>query len=201
MAELLYRGVFKLPTCKQTDRGARKHRVSASKHQPSARKRGNLNSLEYSTHTIHFWGQNIGRNATLFQHMVNLHILCYAQPRGEKVMILKTGSAPYNLFGLEALQRRLSTSRSQEINIKEKLRIANAGFNGEKVLQATFNKYKLTFEHAIYHGLSLRSSGKFQRDNLFLSRQGAFILEVKNIGGRIRFSEETNQLIRTLDNG
>ena len=75
-------------------------------------------------------------------------------------MILKKGSAPYNLFGLEALQRRLSTSRSQEINIKEKLRIANAGINGEKVLQAIFNKYKLTFEHAIYHGLNLKVYGK-----------------------------------------
>ncbi|MBO1912648.1 NERD domain-containing protein, partial [Microvirga sp. 3-52] len=78
---------------------------------------------------------------------------------------------------------------------------ANAGINGEKVLEAIFNKYKLTFDHAIYHGMNLRSTGKFQVDNLFLSRQGVFILEVKNIKGRIRFSEETNQMIRTLDTG
>ena len=116
-------------------------------------------------------------------------------------MILKTGSTPYKLFGLEAFRRRLSGERSQDINVKEQIRIANAGINGERVLEATFKKYQLTFEHAIYHGLNLRSTGSFQIDNLFLSRQGAFILEVKNIRGRIGFSEETNQLIRTLDNG
>lgn len=116
-------------------------------------------------------------------------------------MILKTGSTPYNLLGLEALQRRLSVNRSLEIDIAGKIRIANAGINGEKALQAIFNKYRLTFEHAIFHGLNLQSTGKFQIDNLFLSHQGAYILEVKNIRGRISFSEKTNQLIRTLDTG
>lgn len=116
-------------------------------------------------------------------------------------MIIKTGSTPYNLYGLKALQRRLSDKRSQEIDLKEKIRIANAGINGERVLETIFNKYKLTFEHNIFHGLNLKSTGSFQIDNLFLSRQGAFILEVKNIQGRISFSEETNQLIRTLDDG
>lgn len=116
-------------------------------------------------------------------------------------MILKTGSTPYKLFGLEAFRRRLSAEYSRYIDVKEQIRIANAGINGERVLEATFNKYQLTFEHAIYHGLNLRSTGSFQIDNLLLSQQGAFILEVKNIRGRIRFSEETNQLIRTLDNG
>lgn len=116
-------------------------------------------------------------------------------------MILKAGSPPYKLLGLEAFQRRLSVEYCRDMDVKEKIRIANAGINGERVLEATFNKYQLTFEHAIYHGLNLRSTGYFQIDNLFISRQGAFILEVKNIRGRIRFSEETNQLIRTLDNG
>ena len=116
-------------------------------------------------------------------------------------MILKAGSTPYKLLGLEALQRRLSVEHSRDIDVKEQIRITNAGINGESVLEATFNKYKLTFKHAIYHGLNLKSTGSFQIDNLFLSRQGAFILEVKNIRGRIGFSEETNQLIRTLDKG
>lgn len=116
-------------------------------------------------------------------------------------MIIKTGSTPYNLFGLEALRRRLSKNRSEEINLKEKIRIATAGINGEKILHDIFNKYQLTFEHAIFLGLNLSSTGKFQIDNLILSQQGAFILEVKNIRGRISFPAETNQLIRTLDNG
>lgn len=116
-------------------------------------------------------------------------------------MIVKTGSPPYNLYGLKALRLRLSAKRSREIDVKEKIRIAKAGINGERVLEDIFSKYKLNFEHTIYHGLSLKSTGKFQIDNLFLSRQGAFILEVKNIRGRISFSEETNQLIRTLDDG
>jgi len=116
-------------------------------------------------------------------------------------MIVKTGSTPYKLFGLEALKRRLSPNLAKKIDIDEKIRIAVAGINGEKVLEAIFKKYKLTFDHVIYHGMNLESTGKFQIDNLFLSRQGIFILEVKNIKGRIRFSEETNQMIRTLDTG
>ncbi|MEK5036465.1 nuclease-related domain-containing protein [Sporosarcina sp. FSL K6-3457] len=116
-------------------------------------------------------------------------------------MIKKEGSVPYKLLGLRVLERRLLTS-SREIDvIREHLRTAQAGVNGEKRLKGVFGKYTFPFEHYIFHGLNLRSTGKFQIDTLFLSHAGAVVLEMKNIGGRIRFSEELGQLIRTLDNG
>ena len=52
-----------------------------------------------------------------------------------------------------------------------------------------------------FHDLNLQSTGKFQLDTLFLSSQGAVILEVKNIAGRISFPEAQNQMTRTLENG
>ena len=68
-------------------------------------------------------------------------------------------------------------------------------------LDAVFDKYKFSFEHRTFNGLNLESTGKFQIDTLFLSRQGAFILEVKNIAGRISFPEQWNQVVRLLDDG
>lgn len=116
-------------------------------------------------------------------------------------MIIKERSFPYSLIGLQALQRRISKSHPQFDNIKERIRTAAAGVSGEKVLDDVFIKYKFGFEHFIFHDLNLASTGKFQIDTLFLSSHGAFILEVENIAGSIRFPDQWNQLIRVLDNG
>lgn len=125
----------------------------------------------------------------------------YAQFGGGILMIVKVRSLPYSLLGMQALQRRLSINHPQTDSIKERIRTATAGVNGEKVLDAVFVKYRFGFEHFIFHDLGLTSTGKFQMDTLFLSSQGAFILEVKNIAGRISFPEQWNQLVRVLDNG
>ena len=116
-------------------------------------------------------------------------------------MIVKARSFPYSLLGLQALHRRISKNHLQFDNIKERIRTAAAGVNGENVLDDVFIKYKFGFEHFIFHDLNLTSTGKFQVDTLFLSSRGAFILEVKNIAGRISFPDQWNQLIRVLDNG
>ena len=116
-------------------------------------------------------------------------------------MIVKGKSVPYNLIGLKALQRRISENHPQATKINERIRIATAGVNGEKSLHSIFVKYKFNYKHFVLHDLNLTSTGKFQIDTLFLSSQGAFILEVKNIAGRISFPEQWNQLVRVLDNG
>ncbi|WP_239430417.1 nuclease-related domain-containing protein [Sporosarcina sp. ACRSL] len=86
-------------------------------------------------------------------------------------------------------------------NILKEVHKVRAGENGERILESVFNKYSFPFEHYILHDLNLQSSGKFQIDTLFLSSQGAVILEVKNIAGRIEFPQDQNQLIRVLENG
>ncbi|MFS0575659.1 nuclease-related domain-containing protein [Sporosarcina sp. 179-K 3D1 HS] len=116
-------------------------------------------------------------------------------------MIVKNKSIPYSLFGMKAMQQRISTTHPFSEKLKERIRIAQAGANGEKLVDQIFLKYQFGFEHYIFHDLNLSSSGKFQLDTLFLSSQGAYILEIKNIAGRIHFPEEWNQMVRVLENG
>jgi hypothetical protein len=116
-------------------------------------------------------------------------------------LIRKQASLPYKVIGLEALLSRLPESHVKYGEIEKELRIARAGENGEKILRSVFEKYTFQGEHYIFHDLNLKSSGLFQIDTLFLSHQGAFILEMKNIAGRIQFSEINKQLVRTLETG
>lgn len=116
-------------------------------------------------------------------------------------MIRKLASLPYKVIGLEALLSRLPKNHLRYGEIEKELRIARAGANGEKVLRSVFEKYIFQGEHYIFHDLNLISSGLFQIDTLFLSQHGAFILEMKNIAGRIRFSDINKQLVRTLESG
>lgn len=121
--------------------------------------------------------------------------------KGVSALIVKANGIPYKLFGLQALERRLSNDSQKRGAISEALRIVQAGVNGEKRLGDIFEKYTFPFEHYIFHDLNLQSTGKFQIDTLFLSAKGAVILEMKNIAGSIYFPQERKQLERTLDNG
>ncbi|MCG7345887.1 NERD domain-containing protein [Sporosarcina sp. ACRSL] len=112
----------------------------------------------------------------------------------EKVSSLKA-------IGLEALLRRLPEHHSRYADIENELRKTRAGENGERILANVFQQYQFPFKHYVFHDVNLQSTGKFQIDTLFLFKQGAVILEVKNIAGHIRFSEEHNQMTRTLENG
>ena len=116
-------------------------------------------------------------------------------------MIRKQASLPYKAIGLEALLSRLPASHLRYGEIEKELRITRAGENGERILRSVFEKYQFQGEHYIFHDLNLKSTGLFQIDTLFLSQHGAFIFEMKNIAGRIQFSEINNQLVRTLETG
>lgn len=117
-------------------------------------------------------------------------------------MIVKRNSYPLKLLGIEALVRRLPAEDSfQQNRYSEIARVIRAGVNGEKVLSTIFEKYKFPHPHFIFHDVHLKSSGAFQMDTLFLSQQGAIILEVKNIAGVIEFLIEQKQMMRTLENG
>lgn len=116
-------------------------------------------------------------------------------------MIMKEREISLKAIGLEAMLRRLPEHHPRYADIENELRKTRAGENGEKILADVFNKYQFPFEHYIFHDLNMQSTGKFQVDTLFLFQQGAVILEVKNIAGRISFPETQNQLTRTLENG
>ncbi|MHA6259083.1 nuclease-related domain-containing protein [Sporosarcina sp. CAU 1771] len=114
---------------------------------------------------------------------------------------MKKKGVSYKVFGLQALERRLMQESQRNTAIKEELRIAQAGVNGESRLISIFEKYTFPFEHYVFHDLNLQSSGKFQIDTLFLTSRGAFVLEVKNIAGKIYFPKDRKQMERTLENG
>lgn len=116
-------------------------------------------------------------------------------------MIMKHKTLPYKLLGLEAMARRLPESHIFYNELEKELRVVRAGENGEKLLTGVFQKYQLQKDSYVFHDLHLQSTALFQMDTLLLNRHGAFIFEMKNIAGRIRFPDEQNQLIRTLDNG
>lgn len=116
-------------------------------------------------------------------------------------MIIKRKSLPLKLIGIEALAKRLPGQHPVAETVGQDVRKIRAGENGERILESIFMKYSFPFEHYILHDLHLQSTGKFQIDALFISRQGAVILEVKNIAGRIEFPKDQNQLTRVLDSG
>lgn len=116
-------------------------------------------------------------------------------------MIMKEKSISLKAVGLEALLGRLPELHPRYSDIENELRKTRAGENGERILANVFQQYQFPFKHYIFHDLNLQSTGKFQIDTLFLLPQGAVILEVKNIAGRISFPETQNQLTRTLEGG
>ncbi|MBB4824599.1 hypothetical protein HNO89_001823 [Sporosarcina luteola] len=116
-------------------------------------------------------------------------------------MIVKKKSLSLKRIGLEALIRRLPDHHPRKREFENELGRVRGGEYGEKLLEQIFQKYELPFEHYIFYDLHLRSTGLFQIDALLISERGAFILEVKNISGRIEFPARHRQVIRTLDSG
>lgn len=114
---------------------------------------------------------------------------------------MKERSSPLKQIGLERLLQRLPHEHSKYTIVESALRTTRAGNNGERILADVFQKYQFPFEHYVFHDLCLRSTGRFQIDTLILCRQGAIILEMKNIAGRISFPHEQNQITRLLENG
>lgn len=116
-------------------------------------------------------------------------------------MIIKKKTNSFRRIALERLLQRLPDQHPRFPTIESALRSTRAGENGERILGEVFQKYMFPFEHYIFHDLHLKSTGYFQIDTLFLCKQGAVILEMKNIAGRISFPANQNQITRTLDNG
>lgn len=76
-----------------------------------------------------------------------------------------------------------------------------AGFGGEGQVDKIFESNSFNFHHRVFHSISLRASGAFQVDTLFLAENFAIVFETKNIAGILEFQENPAQLISTLENG
>jgi len=106
---------------------------------------------------------------------------------------------PPHLLTLQSIHTRLPEFHPKKQEIELNLAQLKAGFQGEKSID-----FYLTFinpsPHHIYHNIRLHDGQHFfQIDTLILFQNVIFILEVKNIAGRLDFKTDFSQVIRTLN--
>lgn len=116
-------------------------------------------------------------------------------------MIVKHRENPLLIPALQAALVRLPEVHSSHKLIESKLYSMQSGFGGEGQVDKIFDSNSFNFNNRVFHGISLRSSGAFQIDTLFLAQKFAIVFEVKNIAGSLEFRENPSQLISTLDSG
>lgn len=114
-------------------------------------------------------------------------------------LILKERQMTLYLLKLRALERRLPLHHSKKELVSESLAKAMAGFRGEQAID-----YPLSFlppdKFFILHDLRLfDGTHYFQIDTLVATTSAIFILEVKNIAGRLQFETKYHQLVRTIN--
>ncbi len=115
-------------------------------------------------------------------------------------MTRKRLTIPLNVRLNQALLRRLPPNHEKIPIIREDLMKRNAGYRGEKALDAQLRVIEAK-GYTIFQGLRLEVDQQvFQIDTLIISCRFALILEVKNIAGTLIFDQRFKQLIRVLDN-
>ncbi|MEK5036448.1 NERD domain-containing protein [Sporosarcina sp. FSL K6-3457] len=116
-------------------------------------------------------------------------------------MIYKKRRQPSEIIGLTALLSRLKPNSLLSKEISSDLAAMRAGLGGEERLDEVLSRHAFPNEHVFLHDLSLKSTGTFQIDTLYLTPSYAVIFEVKNMAGTLTFNENPPQLIRILENG
>ncbi len=115
-------------------------------------------------------------------------------------LIRKKRTVPIEILILEALLRRLQPDHPKIPQIQAELAKRKKGYRGELSLNYYLDLID-TPEFLILHDIRL-TDGKsfFQIDTLMITPYFFLILEVKNIAGTLYFEDESNQMIRTLNN-
>ncbi|RHW40112.1 NERD domain-containing protein [Lysinibacillus yapensis] len=104
---------------------------------------------------------------------------------------------------LECILRRLCGDDPLYSQYEEKLKREKAGFYGEQRLDREWLDFQIQCPFVLLNGLRFENKDAFthQIDALFLCPYFIFVMEVKNIAGRIDINDETNQCIRTRADG
>ncbi|MFC7686577.1 nuclease-related domain-containing protein [Ureibacillus sp. GCM10028918] len=102
---------------------------------------------------------------------------------------------------LEALIRRLPIEEARFF--EEKLGREKSGFYGEQRLDKEWLDFRIQSRYLLLNGLKFENEAGFthQIDTVFICPNFIFVLEAKNITGRIDIDDETNQCIRTRSDG
>ncbi len=113
---------------------------------------------------------------------------------------MKERKTPLSILTREALLRRLPLNHAKSPDIIEDLKIARAGFYGERHLDQQLcylpeNDYSILPDLRIIH-----QNKPFQIDTLVVTPSFLVIIEAKNIVGTLFFDPSSKQFIRTHDN-
>lgn len=130
--------------------------------------------------------------------MENSSFYCYniVEVRG---LIIKYRERPAKIAGYEALLKRISPNHPKRKQIQEKLNNTLAGFGGEERLDRMLKYFDPPYPYLLMQDLSL--PGACQVDTMIITKSRIFLLEVKNIGGRLKFTTNPSTLQKVLPNG
>ncbi|WP_230875097.1 NERD domain-containing protein [Lysinibacillus cavernae] len=110
---------------------------------------------------------------------------------------------PLKLLWLEALMRRLLKDDVEFHYFQEQFRRVDAGFAGEQKVDREWHEIICPNIFFVLHNLYLANAAQHthQLDTLFMCPQFIFVLEIKNIHGRLDFDQYTHQCTRTKLDG
>lgn len=112
-------------------------------------------------------------------------------------LIAKDWAFSIRIQKLMALEPRLSPIHPIYPEVTSELSNRMAGYRGEKSLSFHLSMLSDT-KYYIFHGLRLMYQKYFfQIDNLLLCSSFGIVLEVKNMGGELRFEKKFNQMIQS----
>ncbi|MFF5993420.1 nuclease-related domain-containing protein [Lysinibacillus sp. KU-BSD001] len=115
-------------------------------------------------------------------------------------MICLFREKPSKIVVSEALLRRGMLNVQQKNLLLENVRIGEIGFKGEVRADQFWLDLQLEISHFLLHGYETENRQGFshQIDTVLLTKHFVLIVQLKNIGGRVRYDERTNQFIREL---
>ncbi|MGX9133185.1 nuclease-related domain-containing protein [Rummeliibacillus sp. JY-2-4R] len=116
-------------------------------------------------------------------------------------MIVKAYSDTHYLQAIKNLSYRLSSTNPKRQELEFEYNRIKAGDTGEKFVMEKLAQLQLPYDFYLFHNLFLNLGSKMQIDILFLTKYYAIIFEIKNIKGKIEFTKNPDQLMRTLPNG
>jgi ribosomal protein L37AE/L43A len=107
-------------------------------------------------------------------------------------MIIKKRSKPLTLKKFEALQARLPQHAPQHRKLRNEVTRTIRGYEGELTVDGYLKT--LASQFTIIQDLTLETKGQpFQMDNLLITPQAIYLIEVKNFSRPIHFDSNLNQ--------
>lgn len=118
-------------------------------------------------------------------------------------MLMIERKIPHKQLILETIVRRMHTTDQDYRYYQELLGRIRAEFSGEQRVDREWKEIDIPCRYYLFHDLELNNDvgSTHQMDTLFICPYFVFVIEVKNIVGRIDFSKENHQFTRTTSDG